>query len=46
MRVTVLFNKLFSFINSMGPSGWAIVAVLLVGFGIFCMRGYGSRDNY
>lgn len=41
-----LLNKCFSLIHRLDTTGWAIVAVVVVGLGVLCMRGYGSRDEY
>ncbi len=46
MSINRIISQFFSFVNSLGTSGWAVVAVVLVTVGVICMRGYGSRDNY
>lgn len=46
MRISVLINQFFNYINSLGTTGWAVVGAILVTLGVLCMQGYGSRDNY
>lgn len=46
MNINRILSSVFSFINSLGPQGWGLIAVVLVTVGVICMRGYGSRDNY
>ena len=44
--INSLINQFFSLIHRLDTNGWAIVGVIVVGLGVLCMRGYGSRDNY
>ena len=38
-----LVNRL---VCSLDQTGWAVVGVIVVGLGVLCMRGHGSRDTY
>jgi|GEM_PF-5548007 len=41
-----IFRQMFRFVNSLGPNGWAVIAIMIVFLGTYCMKGYGSRDTY
>lgn len=42
--INSLLRPLFQFVNGLGPNGWAVVAVVLVLAGVFCMKGYGESQ--
>ncbi|MCA9189060.1 MAG: hypothetical protein R3E01_04255 [Pirellulaceae bacterium] len=44
--ITRVINSINHMFMSMNSNHWAILAVLLVGVGVICMRGFGSRKNY
>lgn len=41
-----VYRSATSAVLRMDTQHWAIVGVCVVVIGFFCMRGYGSRDNY
>lgn len=44
--LSIVLREINSFLFSLDPSGWAVIAVIIVGAGVLCMRGYGPRDTY
>jgi len=41
-----LYYSVTRSINHFDSKDWTIALVCVVTFGIFCMRGFGSRDGY
>ena len=39
-------NSLISFATRLNRQEWMYVLAGVVAFGAFCMRGFGSRNNY
>ena len=44
--LSIVMREINSFLYSLDPKEWAVIAVIIVGLGVLCMRGYGSRDTY
>lgn len=40
------YNAMMSWALSLNRQEWLIVLVAVTVLGFFCMRGYGSRNNY
>ncbi len=43
---TDFFNRFLEFAVSMNMREWALLSVIVVVAGFFCLRGFGSRRNY
>ena len=45
-HLSTVMRQISRLICNLDPAEWAVVAVVVVGIGVLCMRGYGSRDTY
>ncbi len=41
-----IFDNYFWFIYRMGAVEWFLVLFAVLVMGMFCLRGFGSRNNY
>jgi len=46
MSFTNLYRTVFTRLDHLSLQQFVLLAVIIVLFGIFCMRGFGSRSNY
>ncbi len=44
--LTNYFHSLMSRINHLDSQDWLMVGAVVVGIGLFCMKGFGSRSTY
>lgn len=40
------WNDLMRWIERLDTQEWALVLIVAIAIGAFCMRGFGSRANY
>ena len=41
-----MYESCWTYINRFSSHEWMLVLVGVVAWGLFCMRGYGSRKGY
>ena len=41
-----IYHSLIGRINRFDAQDWLLVFAVVVGVGVFCMRGFGSRSSY
>ena len=41
-----LYRSVFQHLESLNFQQTALLVLLIVGFGFYCLRGFGSRQNY
>jgi predicted transporter len=46
MSFNDLYRTVFTRLEHLSLQQFVLLAVIIVLFGIFCMRGFGSRSNY
>ncbi len=46
MSFNDLYRTVFTRLEHLSLHQFVLLAVIIVLFGIFCMRGFGSRSNY
>ncbi len=46
MNVSELYRTVFSRLEHLSYQQLAVLMVVIVGFGVYCLRGFGSRSNY
>lgn len=46
MSFNELYRTVFTRLEHLSLQQFVLLAVIIVLFGIFCMRGFGSRSNY
>ena len=46
MNVHGLYQTLFNRIEHLNFQQFALLVVVIVVFGFYCLRGFGSRSNY
>jgi len=46
MAIKHYFNSIFGRLEHLDMHQMALLVVVIVVFGFFCLRGFGSRSNY
>jgi hypothetical protein len=46
VNFNALYHSVYRYIDHMSAQQWMIVLVVVIGLGLVCMRGFGSRKNY
>jgi len=46
MSVYQLFNSLLNRVERLDFQQYALLVIVIVAVGFFCLRGFGSRSNY
>lgn len=41
-----LYDTTWNYLNGLSSHEWMLVLVGVVAWGLFCMRGFGSRSGY
>jgi len=46
MNIYDFSHKVFTRLENLEFPQYALLVILIVAFGIYCLRGFGSRHNY
>jgi hypothetical protein len=46
MDLSDLYRTVFSRLEHLSYQQLALLTAVIVGFGVYCLRGFGSRSNY
>jgi hypothetical protein len=46
MRFHELYRTVFSRLEHLDFQQFALLVIVIVAFGFYCLRGFGSRSNY
>ena len=44
--INTVIRSISRLVVSLDMTEWAVLAICLIGIGVLCMRGYGSRSTY
>ena len=45
-KINQIGNQLLNSVSNMGREEWIFVFLAAVAIGCFCLKGFGSRNNY
>ena len=46
MRLYDIYRTVFSRLENLDFQQYALLVIVIVAFGFYCLRGFGSRHNY
>jgi hypothetical protein len=41
-----MYNQMLHHANQLSPQQWVMLLAIMLGIGVLCLRGFGSRSNY